>query len=198
MSNLTSFHVEESALLIMDYQILVLENYLSESEATALVNQTKILLDQVRKTKMKIIYLMVEFQEGYPEVNAHNKVFAGVKKMGFLNKDDSKTKIHSLLEPLSEEVVISRNRVGAFSFNNLDLILRSNQINTLFVTGILTSGVVLSTTCQAADLDYQIHIIHDCCADSDREVHQMLMKKILTQHANIIDSIDLIKKLDIN
>ena len=83
MSNLTSFHVEESALLIMDYQILVLENYLSESEATALVHQTKILLDQVRKTKMKIIYLMVEFQEGYPEVNAHNKVFAGVKKWAF-------------------------------------------------------------------------------------------------------------------
>jgi nicotinamidase-related amidase len=47
---------------------------------------------------------------------------------------------------------------------------------TLF--GIATSGVVLSTTLAAADADYRLFIVKDCCADLDETIHACLMEKI--------------------
>ena len=38
--------------------------------------------------------------------------------------------------------------------------------------GVATSGVVLSTLRLAADLDYRLTVLADCCADRDAEVHR--------------------------
>jgi nicotinamidase-related amidase len=44
--------------------------------------------------------------------------------------------------------------VSAFSGSDLDVLLRGLDADTLVLSGIATSGVVLSTLRQAADLDY--------------------------------------------
>jgi len=36
---------------------------------------------------------------------------------------------------------------------------------------------VLSTLRYAADLDYHLIVAHDCCSDSDLDVHQILVEK---------------------
>jgi nicotinamidase-related amidase len=46
--------------------------------------------------------------------------------------------------------------VSAFSGSDLEVLLRSLGVGTLVLTGIATSGVVLSTLRQAADLDYRL------------------------------------------
>lgn len=46
--------------------------------------------------------------------------------------------------------------------------------DTLVLFGIATSGVVLSTVLWAADADYRLFVIKDCCADLDETVHRML------------------------
>ncbi len=51
-----------------------------------------------------------------------------------------------------------------------------------------TSGVVLSTAVQAADLDYRVVILKDCCADLDVDVHACLIDKVLTRQATVISS----------
>ncbi|MDR3602290.1 MAG: isochorismatase family protein [Desulfosporosinus sp.] len=43
--------------------------------------------------------------------------------------------------------------------SNLEIILRSHQIDTLVLSGISTSGVVLSTLREAADKDYALKIL---------------------------------------
>jgi nicotinamidase-related amidase len=63
------------------------------------------------------------------------------------------------------------------------------------LAGISTSGDILSTTGMAADLDYEITILADCCADNDAEVHRVLMEKILPRRANVIDSKDFLSTL---
>ena len=51
-------------------------------------------------------------------------------------------------------------------------------IESLVLTGIATSGVVLSTVRQAADLDFRLTVLSDGCLDRDDEVHRMLMEKV--------------------
>jgi nicotinamidase-related amidase len=43
------------------------------------------------------------------------------------------------------------------------MLLRANEIETIILFGIATSGVVLSTLLQASDADYRLVVIADCC-----------------------------------
>jgi len=94
-------------------------------------------------------------------------------------------KIHFAVAPLAEEIVVTKHRVSAFAGTDLDLILRANGIETLILTGIITSGVVLSTLCHAADADYRLLVVGDCCSDGNEEAHRALLEKVFPRHATI-------------
>jgi nicotinamidase-related amidase len=87
--------------------------------------------------------------------------------------------------------------VGPFSTTNLDAILRAKSIETLVLMGIRTSGVVLSTVRWAADIDYRLIVLSDCCADPDEEVHRVLIEKVLLflGQATIVTSQEFLKAL---
>jgi nicotinamidase-related amidase len=81
--------------------------------------------------------------------------------------------------------VVSKYRISAFAGSNLEVILRAQQIDTLVVSGISTSGVVLSTVREAADKDYSIMVLSDACLDADSEVHRVLMEKVFPRQADV-------------
>jgi nicotinamidase-related amidase len=51
---------------------------------------------------------------------------------------------------------------------------------------LATSGVVLSTIRHAADADYKIVVVEDCCADRDPEVHRVLAEKVFVRQATVV------------
>jgi nicotinamidase-related amidase len=61
-------------------------------------------------------------------------------------------------------------------------------VDSLVLTGIATSGVVLSTLRQAADLDFRLTVVRDGCADSDPEVHRVLMDKVFPRQAKVVSA----------
>ena len=101
------------------------------------------------------------------------------------HQDHPATQIHASLEPLENEPVVVKRRVSAFSGSDLDVLLRGAGADTLVLAGIATSGVVLSTLRQAADLDYQITVLADACADRDPEVHRVLTEKVFPHQAQV-------------
>ena len=52
--------------------------------------------------------------------------------------------------------------------------------------GHATSGVILSTVRLAADLDYNLIVVEDGCADRDPEVHQLLMEKVFPRQGTVV------------
>jgi nicotinamidase-related amidase len=64
-------------------------------------------------------------------------------------------------------------------------LLRGGDIDSLVLTGIATSGVVLSTLRQAADLDYRLTVLADGCRDADDEVHRVLTEKVFPRQADV-------------
>ena len=99
------------------------------------------------------------------------------------------------LRPADDEIVIGKHRVNALHGTDLGVVLRAKDIHTLIMLGFATSGVILSTTRYAADEDYRIVILEDCCADFDPEVHDFLCRKVLNRQADVVQSPDLIKEL---
>jgi nicotinamidase-related amidase len=68
------------------------------------------------------------------------------------------------------------------------MILRANDIDTLVLYGIATSGVVLSTLVEAADADYRLAVIGDCCADLDSVLHDCLIQRFFPTRGSVLSS----------
>lgn len=107
--------------------------------------------------------------------------------------DNESTAIHPDVAPAENEVVIVKRRVGAFSFTELEMILRAQGIENLILTGVTTSCVVLSTVGQAFDLHYRLIVVNDYCADPDPDTNMFLLKKVLPQHAFVTSSSEISK-----
>lgn len=68
------------------------------------------------------------------------------------------------------------------------MILRANDIDTLILFGIATSGVVLSTLVEAADADFRLAVLRDCCADLDSSLHDCLITKFFPSRAAVLSA----------
>ena len=101
-----------------------------------------------------------------------------------MSVDDPATRIHPAVAPGPDDVVVVKKRVSAFVGSDLEVVLRSLDATSLVLTGISTSGVVLSTLRQAADLDFGLTVLSDACADPDPEVHRVLLEKVFPRQAD--------------
>jgi nicotinamidase-related amidase len=183
MADHLSIDRRTGALLVMDFQTLIVDNYAAGAEP--LLDRTAKLIAAARTAGMRVIYVVVGFRPGYPEVSDRNATFKGLKASGALAAGAENAKIHPAVAPLAEEIVVTKHRVSAFAGTDLDLVLRANGIETLILTGITTSGVVLSTLRHAADADYRLLVVGDCCSDGDEETHRVLLEKVFPWQATI-------------
>ncbi|GHO87502.1 hypothetical protein KSZ_55080 [Dictyobacter formicarum] len=89
----------------------------------------------------------------------------------------------------SQRILLSTKcRVSAFSGSDLEMVLRAQDITHLVLCGIATSGVVLSTLREAADKDYQLTVLADCCIDSDEEVQRVLLSKVFPRQVDVLQA----------
>jgi nicotinamidase-related amidase len=95
--------------------------------------------------------------------------------------------IHPALSPIPGEPVVTRRGVDAFAGSHLDVVLRARGIRSLVLCGATTSGVVLSTVRSAADLDFELTVLRDACADADPQVHRVLLDRVFPRKADVID-----------
>jgi len=150
-----------------------------------------------RTARMLVIYVTVAFRPGHPEVSARNRLFTLLKQNGLFARGHVDTAIHPALAPAEDEPVVIKHRVGAFTGTDLEMLLRASGIETLVLAGITTAGVVLSTVRQAFDMDYRVVVAGDCCADPDLDVHQMLLDKVIAQHAEVVSAQRVIDALSV-
>ncbi|HEU5368280.1 MAG TPA: cysteine hydrolase [Ktedonobacterales bacterium] len=175
-----------TALLIMDYQNEVVVRFGAENPG--LLDRAASVLGAARRAGVPIIYVVVRFRAGYPEISPRNLSFARIREAGTLREGTPGAEIHPQVVPRSEDVIVVKRRVGAFSTTDLETILRAQGLTTLILLGIATSGVVLSTVRWAADMDYNLIVVEDCCADGDEEVHRVLTQKVFPRQALVVTS----------
>jgi ureidoacrylate peracid hydrolase len=69
-----------------------------------------------------------------------------------------------LVQPLAGECEVIKHRFSAFIGTDLDLILRSQGVRTIIMTGVATSGCVESTARDGFMMDYNLVFVGDCAA----------------------------------
>lgn len=84
------------------------------------------------------------------------------------------------LTPVGDEPVVPKYRSSGFWGTNLDVLLRSNGIRTVVVTGCTTEGCVESTARDAMFSDYYVVVATDCVGSDDKQQHDASM--LLMRH----------------
>ncbi len=180
-----------AALLLMDFQTGIVER-LGTPEV---LERAGAALDAARGHDLPVVFVRIGFRDGTPEASPRNKSFAAVASRGDMGVDSPATQVAAELEPLASEIVVVKRRVSAFTGSDLEVVLRSLGVDHLALTGIATSGVVLSTLREAADRDYGLTVLADACGDGDAEVHRVLTEKVFPRQADVVTVADWISSL---
>jgi nicotinamidase-related amidase len=172
-----------TALLVMDVQVGIVARF---ADDPGIVDRLRRAVDAARRASVRVIYVVVGFRDDYAEVSPNNRSFAAIAQTrAFANTDNSR-EIHAGIAPQPGDIIVTKKRVSAFAGSDLDMVLRAQQVDHVVLSGISTSGVVLSTIRQAADLDFRVTVLADGCADGDAEVHRVLMDKVFARQGDVV------------
>lgn len=175
----------KTALIIGDVQRGIVKNF---GDDETLLNNVSAAAAAARAAGVPVIYVKVGFRPGHPEISSRNTMWSGVATAGGFVETADPTQIHDAVAPQDGDIVVTKRRVGAFSGSDLDLVLRSLEVTDVAITGIATSGVVLSTVRAAADLDYRLVVLSDATKDADDEVYRVLIEKVFPRQAEVLNT----------
>lgn len=179
-----------TALLTLDFQRGVLELH---PEASRCVPAAAQVVEYARENWTTVIHVGLGFSEGHPEIPKIGSAYQVIKQRNlFVTGSPSAQFLPELAHP--HEVLVYKQRMGAFTANNLDLLLRSKGIEHLVLMGLTTSGAVLSTLRSAFDLDYHCVILSDACYDPNEDIHRFLIERVLPSQADILTTEDFISQ----
>src|ERR1035438_9901520 len=120
---------KQTALLVMDLQAATVGMLKESDKLLAPLNKA---IQKARSTGIPVIYIVVGFRKGYPEVSPANKSFSILKQSNAMNIDTEEgTRVHSSVAPAPGEIVITKKRVSAFAGSDLEIILRSMGVRHL-------------------------------------------------------------------
>lgn len=168
------------ALLVMDVQKSIVDRY-PDPDYLARLREA---IDAADAAGIPVIYVVVGFRPGYPEISPNNRIFGPIRNNAAFSA--AGMEVHPAVAPRPGDIVVTKKRVSGFAGSDLEMVLRAGGIDSLVLTGIATSGVVLSTLRQAADLDFTLTVLSDGCLDADPEVHRVLTEKVFPRQAEVL------------
>ena len=77
--------------------------------------------------------------------------------------------------------MVIKHRISAFYGTDLDLILRSNGVDHVVLTGVSTSMAVELTAREAHDRDYKVTVVTDattCATDAEKESSLAILARL--------------------
>ena len=148
MTERLSFAPKRTAVLSMDLQTGVVSVYVKDGDY---IPRVAGVLERARHAGMCVIHVKVGFRPNVPEASPRNVFLSAVKASTRHQQffEGESGAIHAGVAPDVNDLVVTKNRVSAFAGTDLNLLLHANDIDTLVLLGIATSGVVLSTFLQA-------------------------------------------------
>lgn len=157
---------------------------LAENDVFTKLNKV---ITHARLNDWLLVWIIVGFAPNYVDLNTKSPLFAQAKANQKLQRGTWGTQIISDLDYQEGELVICKNAVNPFHATNLDHVLRANNVEELYITGVSTEVAIQSATRDAHDRGYIVNVIGDCCGSSHLERHNASLE-MLTYLARVITS----------
>ncbi|CAG8554063.1 4641_t:CDS:2 [Paraglomus brasilianum] len=193
---MSHFSLDNTAFVFCDYQNDVIAMYQNNASLNQCLTKSRNLFRSVHQHRQKknlaIISVGVCFRQGYPEVSPHNAHFLMWKQFGRLVEGTKGAEFIDGLVPHEGDIVIKKRRIDAFYNTELKMVLESRNIRQVVLAGIDTGGVVLATMQSAADRDFKVVVVRDCCFDASESVQNTLMEEVLPKYGVMVVNLETI------
>ncbi len=94
--------------------------------------------------------------------------------------------------PMEGEYTVIKHRNSAFLSTDLELVLKSKEINSLIVTGTATNSCVEATGRDAFMRGYNVTVVSDCTATSPESAHSNTLERLQGSGILVSSSSDII------
>jgi nicotinamidase-related amidase len=133
---------KETALVVIDVQQGLFNRPTPIYKAEALLENIALLVHRARVEKVPVIF-----------VQHSNDTILVEGTPGW--------QFHPRIQPMAGETIVHKLRGNAFEGTTLGEILRSRNVTTLVMTGLVTHGCVKSTCLGALELGYRVILVQD-------------------------------------
>jgi len=99
------------------------------------------------------------------------------------------------LKPADNDHILMKRRDSAFQDTELDLWLRSIQIDTVIITGVDTAICVENTLTDAFNIGYDVILVSDATASSWQKIGQATVTKVAGSYGWVMKTARLIEQL---
>lgn len=167
-----------------------------QSQLKESVKNLKLALDHARERKMNVVHAGLRYYPGYPELGVGKMgLRKAIQNAGTFPVNGKGSAFYEGLKPLEGEFIVS-GRIGssAFSGSNLDIYLRNNHIDTIYLTGYAMHVCVESTLREAHDIGYNPILISDASAAFTSEQKQHVLNQVVHHLESILQR----KNLQVN
>lgn len=138
-------------------------------------------LQYARSTGMPVAHVGLRFQKGYPELaNGRGGLHKAIPIFGTFAMHESGCEFYEPLKPAEGEFVVTgRTGASGFAGSNLDIWLRNNHIEEVFLAGYATHVCVESTLREAHDKGYHPCLISDACSAFNQLQQDYVLKHVV-------------------
>jgi nicotinamidase-related amidase len=188
-------HPARTAVLSMDMQKAPTRKSAMFTERNV-AQKARSVLERARKAKILVVHAVIDYQ---PAFFSSKNVFLQKIRIPILSAPG--VNVAELLEivdevkPVGDEPVIRKPRMNPFFGTALDSMLRSRDIDTVVLMGVATEFVVEAAARHAADADYRVIVLEDCCAAFSDEAHRAALH-IMDHLATLATSADFLKSVE--
>lgn len=164
--------MSRAALLIIDMQ----NDFVREGSPLRVEGAAKIIgpvrsaLEIFRRCRLPVFHVLRVHRKDGADIEIFRRDLFG--KTPFAVEGTPGARVISELEPLDCEHIIRKIRMSAFMQTDLDLILRSLSVDTVYVAGIQTPNCIRTTVFDAMALNYRTILIEDAVAAKNDDIHQ--------------------------
>jgi len=157
-----------TALINVDLQNVFVEGFeISATDGPDVVQRLNNLSRVCREHGMMVIHTINELRDDgsnrgiAAEVVTAYLQSTGANRRGGITAGTDGAKLHDSLEVEPSDVRLTKPRFGAFTGTDLDLILRSNGIDSVIIGGIATNVCCDTTAREANQSDYKVFFLSD-------------------------------------
>ena len=94
------------------------------------------------------------------------------------------------------DVVLMKSAPSIFFGTSAAAILTRERVDTVIVTGCITSGCVRASVIDAFSLGFRVMVPRDCVGDHDQAAHDQNLKDVERRYADVIDNATAIAAID--
>lgn len=160
------------------------------------IPRTAALLARARKAGMECIFARIACHTDDGRDRSLSQKLPGWNNL-LLPKRGHPSQIVEALQPVGDEIEITKTTDSALTGTNLRLILHNLGIRNVICTGIFTDQCVSSTVRSLADESFQVVVLEDCCAAGSEELHRKELEIINMIYCHVMSSDELCALMDL-